>query len=78
MALEDAIVLAKCLSDVTETEAAFAAYERIRKERVERVVAMACRMGNQKSPSGAFGRAVRDLVLPFFLGMGVKAVEPVY
>lgn len=78
MAMEDAIVLAKCLRDVTDTETAFAAYERIRKERVEKVVKMARRTGNQKSPSGAFGRAVRDLVLPLFLGMGVKAVEPVY
>jgi FAD-dependent urate hydroxylase len=78
MAMEDAIVLAKCLRDLSDTEAAFAAYERIRKERVEKVVAMARRMGNQKGPSGAFGRAVRDLVLPFFLKMGVKAIEPVY
>jgi 2-polyprenyl-6-methoxyphenol hydroxylase-like FAD-dependent oxidoreductase len=78
MAMEDAIVLAKCLRDVPDTEEAFAAYERIRKERVEKVVEMARRMGNQKSPSGAFGRMVRDLVFPFFLKMGVKATEPVY
>lgn len=78
MAMEDAIVLAKCLRDVSDTEEAFAAYERMRKERVEKVVEIARRMGNQKSPSGAFGRMVRDLVLPFFLKMGVKATEPVY
>jgi FAD-dependent urate hydroxylase len=45
---------------------------------VEKVVEFARRMGNQKSPSGAFGRRVRDLVLPFFLKIGVKATEPVY
>ena len=78
MAMEDAIVLAKCLRDITDTEEAFAAYERIRKERVEKVVEMARRMGNQKSPSGTFGRAARDLILPFFLKMGVKVTEPVY
>jgi 2-polyprenyl-6-methoxyphenol hydroxylase-like FAD-dependent oxidoreductase len=78
MAIEDAIVLAKCLRDVPNTEEAFAAYERIRKERVEKVVEFARRTGNHKSPSGAFGRRVRDLVLPFFLKMGVKATEPVY
>ena len=78
MAMEDAIVLAKCLRDIPDTEAAFAAYERTRKERVEKVVAIARRMGNHKSPSGAVGRAIRDLMLPFFLKMGVKAVEPVY
>jgi FAD-dependent urate hydroxylase len=78
LAMEDAIVLARCLRDVPGPEAAFAAYERARRERVEKVVAMARRMGNQKSPSGAFGRAVRDLVLPLFLKMGVKATEPIY
>jgi 2-polyprenyl-6-methoxyphenol hydroxylase-like FAD-dependent oxidoreductase len=78
MALEDAIVLAKCLRDFPDTEAAFAAYERARKERVEKVVEMARRMGNGKNPPGAFGRAVRDLVLPFFLKMGVKAIDEVY
>jgi 2-polyprenyl-6-methoxyphenol hydroxylase-like FAD-dependent oxidoreductase len=38
MALEDAVVLAKCLRDRPRDEA-FAAYERIRRERVERLVA---------------------------------------
>lgn len=78
MAMEDAIVLAKCLRDLPDKETAFAAYERIRRKRVEKVVAMARRTGNQKSPSGAVGRTVRDLALPFFLKMGVKATGPVY
>ena len=78
MAIEDAIVLAKCLRDVADTEDAFSTYERTRKKRVEKVVEMARRMGNQKSPSGPFGRMARDLVLPIFLKMGVKATEPVY
>lgn len=78
LAMEDAILLAKRLRDVPDTVQAFAAYERIRRERVEKVVGFARRTGNRKSPSGPFGRAVRDLVLPFFLKMGVKAIEPVY
>jgi len=78
MAMEDAIVLAKCLRDVPDTRAAFATFENLRRERVERVVKEARRTGNQKAPSGAIGRAIRDLVLPFFLKMGVKATEPVY
>lgn len=78
MAMEDAIVLAKCLRDFSGTEEAFATYERTRKERVEKVVEIARRMGSQKSPTNAFGRVVRDLVLPFFLKIGVKAIEPVY
>lgn len=78
MAMEDAIVLAKCLRDVPDTRQAFAAFERLRRDRVEEIVKQARRTGNQKAPSGAFGRALRDLVLPFFLKMGVKQTEPVY
>jgi hypothetical protein len=39
MACEDSIVLAQCLRDLPDTRRAFAAYERLRRERVERVVA---------------------------------------
>jgi len=78
MALEDAIVLAKCLRDIGEIERAFETFEKIRKERVERAVKQARRTGNQKSPGNAFGRAVRDLILPFFLKQGVKQVQWIY
>ena len=78
LAIEDAIVLARCLRDVPDAERAFAAYESLRRERVGKIVAFARRAGNRKSPTGSLGRAARDLVLPFFLRMGVKAIEPVY
>jgi 2-polyprenyl-6-methoxyphenol hydroxylase-like FAD-dependent oxidoreductase len=78
MAMEDAIVLAKCLRDFPDVEDAFAAYERLRKARVEAVVAAARRMGNQKAPSNALTRGLRDLVLPFFLKQGVKSAQQVY
>ena len=62
MAIEDAVVLAKCLRDVPGIEAAFAAYEALRRERVERVVAHGKRNGNGKAP-GPIGRVIRDLAL---------------
>ena len=62
MAIEDAVVLAKCLRDVPGIEAAFGAYEALRRERVERVVAHGKRNGNGKAP-GPFGRVIRDLAL---------------
>jgi FAD-dependent urate hydroxylase len=71
-ALEDAIVLARCLRDLPDAEGAFAAFELLRKGRVKRIVAGARRTGNQKVPSNAFTRGLRDLVLPFFLKMGIK------
>jgi 2-polyprenyl-6-methoxyphenol hydroxylase-like FAD-dependent oxidoreductase len=39
MALEDSVVLAKCLRDLPDPASAFAAYEGLRRERVEKLVA---------------------------------------
>ncbi|GAA4561737.1 FAD-dependent oxidoreductase [Planotetraspora kaengkrachanensis] len=63
MAIEDAVVLAMCLRDVPGTRDAFAAYERLRRRRVERVVKQGRRNGSGKAP-GAFGAFVRDLGMP--------------
>ena len=63
---------------VPDAEGAFAAFERLRKDRVERFVAGARRTGNQKVPSNALTRGLRDLVLPFFLRTGVKDAERIY
>jgi FAD-dependent urate hydroxylase len=62
---EDAIVLARRLRDLPDSEGAFAAFERLRKGRVERIVAGARRTGNQKVSSNAFTRGLRDLVCRF-------------
>ncbi|MGW0064353.1 FAD-dependent oxidoreductase [Streptosporangium sandarakinum] len=63
MAIEDAVVLARCLRDVPGTREAFAAFERLRRERVEKVVAQGRRNGSGKAP-GPVGAFLRDLVLP--------------
>ncbi|MFL6249694.1 MAG: FAD-dependent monooxygenase, partial [Actinomycetes bacterium] len=63
MAAEDAVVLAKCLRDLPEIPQALAAYERLRRRRVERIVAQGARTGSAKTP-GPVGRVVRDLALP--------------
>jgi 2-polyprenyl-6-methoxyphenol hydroxylase-like FAD-dependent oxidoreductase len=77
MALEDSMVLAMCLRDIADIEAALATYERRRRPRVERVVNLTRRLGNTKAP-GPFGRAVRDRILPIVLPMGVKQTAKVY
>jgi FAD-dependent urate hydroxylase len=63
MAIEDAVVLAKCLRDLSDTPAALATYERLRRDRVERIVAQGARTGRNKSP-GPVGRALADILLP--------------
>jgi 2-polyprenyl-6-methoxyphenol hydroxylase-like FAD-dependent oxidoreductase len=66
LAMEDALVIAKCLREIPDTEQAFAAYERLRRERAEKVVAYSRRIGNTKS-LGPIARWFRDLMMPFVL-----------
>jgi 2-polyprenyl-6-methoxyphenol hydroxylase-like FAD-dependent oxidoreductase len=63
MAAEDAVVLAQCLRDLPDLPRALAAYEGLRRRRVERIVAQGARTGRAKTP-GPVGRVVRDLTLP--------------
>jgi 2-polyprenyl-6-methoxyphenol hydroxylase-like FAD-dependent oxidoreductase len=73
LALEDALVVAKCLRDAPDPAAAFATFEQLRRPRVEPIVKQSRRTGRQKAPSGWLGRKVRDLVLPVFLRQGAEA-----
>jgi 2-polyprenyl-6-methoxyphenol hydroxylase-like FAD-dependent oxidoreductase len=75
LAFEDAIVLAMCLRDVNEVEQALTLSEALRRERVERIVAGARRIGNQKLPGNAPTRGVRDALLPHFLRQGIRSAE---
>jgi 2-polyprenyl-6-methoxyphenol hydroxylase-like FAD-dependent oxidoreductase len=78
MAMEDAIVLAKCLRDIPDVESAFAAFQNLRKARVDHVVRQTRRIGDRKAPPGRIGRFTRDLVLPLFLKVGVAMFKPIY
>jgi 2-polyprenyl-6-methoxyphenol hydroxylase-like FAD-dependent oxidoreductase len=62
MAMEDGVVLAMALRDASSVEEGFAAYERARRERVERIVAYGARSSSAKIP-GRIGRVVRDVFL---------------
>jgi FAD-dependent urate hydroxylase len=65
MAIEDAVELARCLRDLP-VDAAFPAFEGMRRERVERVVAQGARTSDQKA-AGPVARVFRDAFLPIFL-----------
>ena len=78
LALEDAVVLARCLRDIPDLERAFAAYEAQRRPRVERLVREARRTGRRKAAANPVSRGVRDLMLPFFLGIGMRGLREVY
>jgi 2-polyprenyl-6-methoxyphenol hydroxylase-like FAD-dependent oxidoreductase len=64
MALEDAVVLAQALRDHADAQAAFAAYEGARRERVEKIVAVGARSSSSKIP-GPIGRRFQELMLRF-------------
>jgi 2-polyprenyl-6-methoxyphenol hydroxylase-like FAD-dependent oxidoreductase len=78
LALEDAFELARCLRDRPSASEAFTTFEGIRRDRAEAAVKQSRRTGNQKAPTGAIGRRIRDLVLPVFLRLGAKAAQGMY
>jgi 2-polyprenyl-6-methoxyphenol hydroxylase-like FAD-dependent oxidoreductase len=77
-ALEDALVLARCLRDIPQPESAFAAYEGLRRERVEKIVAMARHNGQQKAITNPIGMFIRDLLLPLFVKLGARSTDWLY
>jgi 2-polyprenyl-6-methoxyphenol hydroxylase-like FAD-dependent oxidoreductase len=62
LAIESAVQLARCLRDLP-VPAAFEAYERLRRARVERVIATAARTNSDKA-AGPVARVLRDLLMP--------------
>ncbi|MER5727276.1 FAD-dependent monooxygenase [Streptomyces sp. NPDC002138] len=70
IAIESAVELARCLRDLPHDQA-FTAYERLRRPRVERVIAVGARTNSGKT-AGPVGRALRDLLMP----VAMKLVNP--
>lgn len=68
LAVEDAVELGRCLRDLPPDEA-FAAYERLRRRRVERIVALGARTAATKV-AGPVGRVLRDALMPLALRLG--------
>lgn len=73
MALEDALVLAKCLRDVAGVPDALGTFERLRKAHAEKVIAGGRRNGDRKGPTTPAGRAIRDLMLPVFIRLSDRS-----
>ena len=67
LAVEDAIVLAKCLRDREDHALAFATYERLRRARVERMVRYGRSTGQAKIMTHPIQVWFRDRLTPFFL-----------
>ncbi|GAA2790519.1 FAD-dependent monooxygenase [Kitasatospora paracochleata] len=66
LAIESAVELARCLRDLPDAPSAFAAYEGLRRDRVERIIAQAEKTNNEKA-AGPVARTAMRLVAPIAL-----------
>ncbi|MBD2703238.1 FAD-dependent monooxygenase [Spirosoma sp. BT702] len=78
LALEDAIVLAKCLRDLPDLSTAFTTFQSLRQERVQKIVREARKVGDTKTAPNKFQQFFRDLLLPFFVKFEAKKMDWVY
>ncbi|MFD5180857.1 FAD-dependent oxidoreductase [Nocardia sp. NPDC058379] len=66
LAIESAVQLARCLRDIEPPAAAFAAYERLRRSRVEGIAARAAKVNHSKTP-GPFARRIMNAMMPLMV-----------
>lgn len=78
LAMEDAMMLAKCLRDISDIKTAFHTFEALRRPRAERIIKQSRRNGVPKSPTNAITRWFLYQLLPFFLRSGKDASEWMY
>ncbi|BCJ61356.1 FAD-dependent oxidoreductase [Micromonospora endophytica] len=71
LAVESAVQLARCLRDLPDLPAALAAYERLRRARVEGIAARAARINQAKAP-GPMGRVVMPLMMRLLMRVAMK------
>jgi 2-polyprenyl-6-methoxyphenol hydroxylase-like FAD-dependent oxidoreductase len=75
LAVEDAVILARCLRDLAVPEA-FELFEATRRQRAQRIVAEGWKTSSAKSPNAA-GRFARDLIMPVVMSRAVaRGREP--
>jgi len=71
LAVESAIQLARCLRDLPDASSAFAAYEALRRARVEKITKRGAKLNHAKTP-GPVARKMMQLVMPLMF----KAMNP--
>jgi FAD-dependent urate hydroxylase len=74
LAVEDAVVVAKCLRDLPDAQQAFARFEALRRPRVERIIKVAARINSNKT-ARPLTRVVRDAILPVILRLTTNSKQ---
>lgn len=80
MAIEDAMMIARCVRDIPGPASAFARYEELRRPRAERIVRTGRQRGAYKAPESRAALWVRDMLMPVALRMfaNEKAMAWIY
>lgn len=71
IAMESAVQLARCLRDLPTVPTAFAAYEGLRRARVEKIIAAGKRTSSEKA-AGPVARVLRDAIMPVTMKLLAK------
>ena len=71
MAMEDAVVLAMCLRDIPTIQLAFSTFEKLRKERTEKVVKLSIQNGDLMNASNPIKKIFRDKMLSTVLNKSI-------
>jgi 2-polyprenyl-6-methoxyphenol hydroxylase-like FAD-dependent oxidoreductase len=72
LAIESAIELARCLRDLPDPSSAFAAYERLRRTRVEKIARRGARVNHAKSPGPVARKAMSVMMPVMFKAMNIE------
>ncbi|MEQ7011298.1 FAD-dependent monooxygenase [Actinopolymorpha sp. B17G11] len=75
LAIEDGVVLAKCLRDQPDTGAALAAFEALRRRRVEKLITRAKRTSDQKIPGRVSGLIRDRIVIPLVARQAARSTS---
>ena len=74
MAMEDAVVLAKCLRDISQLDQAFAKFEKLRKQRAEKIVKASQESGKIMTTTNPIGKLFRNMLMSY----GIKSYAKKY
>ena len=78
IAMESALTLAKCLRDIPDIQHAFVRYQQLRKDRVEKMIAMARRSGGMFTTTNPIAKIVRNVISPFMIKFSTKGFDEIY
>ncbi len=78
LAIEDALILSKCMRDIDEKETIFRTYQQLRKLRVERQAKQARKRGNQNLNKNPVAIFARDFFMPIAMKTGLVNEDWLY